>query len=170
MKKKYANTLFNTIMLYFLTAAKTIFPFITLPYLARVLSVESYGVVSYVKAVVGYAQMLVDFGFILSAVKEIVEVQNDESKISKIIGNTVVSKLMLALISLVFILIMSANVKILKNHMLYVIVSMMVPVLSCFLLDFLFRGIEKMHIITIIFVVMKTISVGLTFLFIKNDN
>ena len=95
MRKKYTSTLFNTIMLYLLTAAKTIFPLLTLPYLARVLSVDCYGTVSYVKAVVGYAQIIVDFGFMLSAVKEIVEVQNNKTSISKVVGNTVISKLIL---------------------------------------------------------------------------
>ena len=36
-------------------------------------------------------------------------------------------------------------------------------------MDFLFRGIEKMHIITIRFIIMKTISTILTFFLIKND-
>ena len=34
-----------------MSIAKIVFPLLTLPYLTRVLSVESYGVVSYVKAV-----------------------------------------------------------------------------------------------------------------------
>lgn len=37
-------------------------------------------------------------------------------------------------------------------------------------MDFLFRGIEKMHVITIRFIVMKTISTLLTFVFVKNDS
>lgn len=169
MRKKYTSTLFNTIMLYLLTAAKTIFPLLTLPYLARVLSVDCYGTVSYVKAVVGYAQIIVDFGFMLSAVKEIVEVENNKAAISKVVGNTVISRLILALIAFAVIMVISNGIVILRNNLLYVCIAMLVPVLSCFLLDFLFRGIEKMHIVTIIFVIMKTVSVGLTFLFIKKD-
>lgn len=170
MSKKYTNTIYNTFMLYLLTVAKTVFPLLTLPYLARILSVECYGIVSYVKAVVGYAQIIVDFGFILSAVKEIVEAQNDKESISKVVGNTIISKLLLSVMALFVIVIISNSITILKNNLLYVLLSMLVPVLSCFLLDFLFRGIEKMHIVTIIFVAMKLISVILTFLFIKNDS
>jgi PST family polysaccharide transporter len=157
-------------MLYLLTAAKTIFPLLTLPYLARVLSVDCYGTVSYVKAVVGYAQIIVDFGFILSAVKEIVEVQNNKDEISKVVGSTVISRLMLALVAFVVILAVSNGIVILRNNWLYVCIALLTPVMSSFLLDFLFRGIEKMHIVTIIFVIMKTISVGLTFIFVKNDS
>ena len=55
-------------MLYIMNIAKLVFPLITLPYLTRVLSVDCYGVVSYVKATMVYAQLVVDFGFMLSAV------------------------------------------------------------------------------------------------------
>ena len=61
MKQK--NVLKNIIMLYGMSIAKIVFPLLTLPYLTRVLSVESYGVVSYVKAVMQYMQIAVDFGF-----------------------------------------------------------------------------------------------------------
>ena len=46
--KKIVN---NTIMLMIFNIAKIIFPFITLPYLTRVLSTEAYGTVAYVKTV-----------------------------------------------------------------------------------------------------------------------
>ena len=158
MKKSYTNTIFNTVMLYLLTAAKTIFPLITLPYLARVLSVSCYGVVSYVKAVVGYAQIITDFGFMYSAVKDIVVAKNNTEKISEIIGDTVISKLILSISAFVVIMLLSCKIQILKDNWLYLCLSLCVPILSSFLMDFLFRGIEKMHIITIIFVLMKTIS------------
>ena len=62
--KKIVN---NTIMLMIFNIAKIIFPFITLPYLTRVLSTEAYGTVAYVKTVMTYMQIVVDFGFVLSA-------------------------------------------------------------------------------------------------------
>lgn len=40
----------NTSMLLLLNIAKMLFPFITLPYLTRVLSVDKYGVVAYIKS------------------------------------------------------------------------------------------------------------------------
>ncbi len=169
MSKQYKGTFFNTFMLYLLTAAKTIFPLITLPYLSRVLSVECYGVVSYVKAVMSYVQITVDFGFLFSAVKEIVETEGNKQKISEIIGETIVSKLLLSAVAFFAIVILGLNIDILRKNFLFLILSTLVPVLSSFLMDFLFRGIEKMQIITIIFVIMKTISTVLTIILIKGD-
>ena len=48
-KNKMVN---NTIMLMIFNIAKIIFPFITLPYLTRILSTSAYGTVAYVKTVV----------------------------------------------------------------------------------------------------------------------
>ena len=70
-------------MLYGMSIAKIVFPLLTLPYLTRVLSVESYGVVSYVKAVMQYMQLVVDFGFMLSGTKDIVNAKNDHENWKK---------------------------------------------------------------------------------------
>ena len=78
-----SNVIKNTIMLYGMSIAKIVFPLLTLPYLTRVLSVESYGVVSYVKAVMQYMQLVVDFGFMLSGTKDIVNAKNDHEKLEK---------------------------------------------------------------------------------------
>lgn len=53
----------NTVMLYLMTIAKIVIPLISLPYLTRVLSVDCYGSVSFVKSLVAYLQILIDFGF-----------------------------------------------------------------------------------------------------------
>ena len=87
----------NTIMLYLMTFAKLIFPLLTLPYLTRVLSEESYAVVSYVKSCMVYMQMIIDFGFILSSVKDIVKANENKEEIGSIVGHTFLAKLFLSI-------------------------------------------------------------------------
>ena len=84
MKKK---VIWNIVALYGLTIAKIIFPLITLPYLTRVLSVGSYGVVSYVKILITYFQILVDFGFLLSGTKDIVKSRDNRRMMESEIGD-----------------------------------------------------------------------------------
>lgn len=173
MTKRRENTergiAFNVAMLYIMNISKLIFPLITLPYLTRVLSVETYGVVSYVKATMVYAQLIVDFGFLLSGVKAITENRDDRDKLGKITGNIVFAKLLLAIVSGVFIGIFSIFIPILRENPLFVFLSLIPVILTIFLFDFLFRGIEQMHIITIRYVLMKAITVGLTLIFVKSD-
>lgn len=171
MTKMRSNKIaYNTIMLMLLNIAKMVFPFLTLPYLTRVLSVESYGVVAYVKAVMNYMQIIVDFGFILSATKMVAQNQEDKIKLGQIIGNNILAKLVLAGFAGVFLVVFSLNVSILKENIVYVMLSFLPVIMTVFLLDFFFRGIEKMQVITLRFIVMKGISTALTFVFVKDDS
>ena len=163
------RTLSNTIMLYLLAFAKIVFPLLTLPFLTRTLSVECYGVVSYVKSVISYAQIIIDFGFIFSSVKQIVKAK-DKDDVNYIVGETILAKLLLSIVALGFIIFLSLTVPILQNYRLLLFLSFVSPLLSSFLLDFFFRGIEKMHMVSVIFVSMKTISTILTILSVRNDS
>lgn len=168
MKNK--NIVNNTIMLMIFNIAKIIFPFITLPYLTRVLTTNAYGTVAYVKTIMTYMQILVDFGFVLSATKDIVNYKNNKEKLEYVVGDTLLARIILGVIGLIIILILSFALPILRNNVLYTVLSYVVVFESVFLMDFLFRGLEKMHIITIRFILMKVISTVLTFVFIKNDS
>ena len=159
----------NTVMLMIFNISKILFPFITLPYLTRILSTDTYGSVTYVKTVMTYMQILVDFGFILSATKDIVKSREDKQKMGYVIGDTLIARIILGIVGLFIVVVLSFTLPILRENILYTILSYFVVFESIFLMDFLFRGIEKMHIITIRFIIMKTISTILTFFLIKND-
>lgn len=162
----------NTMWLFIFNIAKILFPFVTLPYLTRVLSTETYGVVTYVKTVMTYMQIFVDFGFVLSGTKNIVNAisSNDKNKIGIVIGDTICARILLGIVGFAIIFALSLCLPILRENMLYTFLSYFVVFESIFLLDFLFRGFEKMHVIAIRFVLMKTISTLLTFVLIKNDS
>ena len=160
----------NTTMLLLLNISKLVFPFITLPYLTRVLSTDCYGVVAYVKAVMNYMQVVVDFGFVLSATKQVVESRNDRDKLNYIVSVNIVAKMLLASVAFVGLMILCVPIPILRQNVLYAVLSFIAVFLTIFLLDFLFRGLEKMYVITIRFVIMKGIATLLTFFIVKNDS
>ncbi len=160
----------NTSALMIFNIAKMLFPFITLPYLTRVLSTETYGMVAYVKTVMGYLQLFIDFGFVLSGTKEVVNAKGDKERLGRVVGDTILGKTLLGIVGFFGMLGLIGMLPVLKQNILYVILSYIVVFLSIFLLDFLFRGLEIMHIITIRFVVMKVISTVLTFLYVKSDS
>lgn len=166
MKKGIA---FNVSMLYIMNIAKLVFPLITLPYLTRVLSVDCYGIVSYVKATMVYAQLVVDFGFMLSGVRSITEAREDITKVGRITGDIVVAKGVLSLASLIIIVTAAMFIDILRENLIYTILAFIPIALSTLLFEFLFRGLELMHVIAVRYVIMKTISVGLTLVLVRGD-
>ena len=133
MKTKVLN---NIVFLYGLSAAKIIFPLLTLPYLTRVLSVDAYGIVAYVKAVMQYMQLTVDFGFMLSGTKDIVNARFDKNKLEKEVGDIFLARIILALLALVVLLLMILIMPILKNNAGYTLLSFFTVFLSIFLFDF----------------------------------
>ena len=159
----------NICMIYIVNLAKMILPLITLPYLARVLTTGCYGEVAYITALMRYVQLFIDFGFMLSATKDIALSIHNKKEVGFITGNIIVAKVILSIISFLVILYLSITDKIVNNNIAFTILSFMVCFLSIFLLDFVFRGFEKMKIIAVRFVLMKLIATVFTFVFIKND-
>ena len=156
-------------MLYGMSIAKIVFPLLTLPYLTRVLSVESYGVVSYVKAVMQYMQLGVDFGFMLSGTRDIVKEKNDHEKLEKEVGDVLLARILLAAAAFVVLLGMIAVIPLLRANIGYTLLAFVTVFLSVFLFDYFFRGIEKMQVITLRFVAMRGIATALTFVFVHSD-
>ena len=104
MKKNNVSN--NIIMLYIMNITQLILPLITLPYLTRVLSVDNYGVVSYVKSLTVYITLIIEFGFLLSGTKEIVLAKFNKQKIRNIIGTITLAKLILSIFAFLLLLVM----------------------------------------------------------------
>lgn len=170
MNKEIKKATKNTSMMYLMNIAKMIFPLITLPYLTRVLSIDSYAVVAYVKAVMQYMNILLIFGFSLSATKDIVNAKEDKVKIGKITGSVLMAKAFLSCIAFIILFIMIMFIPLLRENVVFTILSFINIVITEMMADFLFRGIDKMDIIAIRFIVTKTIATILTFVFIQGDS
>ncbi len=160
----------NTFWLAIFQLAKMVFPFLILPILTRRLSVETYGNLTFIKTVMNFLQIFLDFGFMLSATKEIAKIKNDTNKIQQIMADTLLARLLLGGIGFLLIIILSFFFPILSHNFLFTITSYLIVFLSIFLFDFLFRGLEIIHVMTIRFIVMKTISFLLTIFFVRQDH
>lgn len=163
------NILKNVIMLYGLSIAKIIFPLLTLPYLTRVLSVDTYGVVSFVKTIMTYFQIFLDFGFMLSGTKDVIESRDDKRKLGVVVGDVLFARIILGGIGFIILILLTILLPILRENYVYTFISYIAIFLSVFLFDYVFRGLEEMQVVTIIFVTMKGISAALTFVFVHCD-
>ena len=160
----------NTFWLAIFQLAKMVFPFLILPIFTRRLSVETYGNLTFIKTVMNFLQIFLDFGFMLSATKEIAKIKNDTNKIQQIMADTLLARLLLGGIGFLLIIILSFFFPILGHNFLFTITSYLTVFLSIFLFDFLFRGLEIIHVMAIRFIIMKTISFLLTIFFVRQDH
>ena len=169
----------NIISLYGFTIAKLVFPMLTLPYLTRVLSLDAYGLVAYVKTIMSYMQLFVDFGFMLSGTKDVVDVcqrgkeqglRGEENKeLDHVVGDIMLAQIINGVIALIILLGLTFAIPVLASNKLFVVFSFANIFASIFLFDYVFRGLEQMQVITYRFMTMKTITVALTFVVVHGD-
>ncbi len=167
---KEDKTLFtNTVMLYIMQISGYLFPLLTFPYLTRVLGSDTYGILTASSAVMSYFQLLVDFGFILSATRDCSLCRDDKKQLIRINCSVVQAKCLLSLIGLIVLLPVIGVVPLYRENALYLILSYLSVFLSSFIPDYLFRGLEKMSSITYRTLGARTIYLILVFAFIHTE-
>ncbi len=85
----------NVVALTLVQAASYLFPLVTIPFLTRMLGVESFGKVVLVQSLMALVAIVVDYGFSLSAVRTIAAVHDDAAAVSRIYASTLCSQALL---------------------------------------------------------------------------
>ena len=169
--KLYGNQLFkNFVSLFSLQGINLILPFITLPYLGRILGAENYGVVLMVYAVMQYLFVLCDYGFNLSATKDISIYREDKQKINLIFSNIYYIKLILIILTFLILVIGIFSLEGLRDHKIAYFFGFGIVIGQALNPVWLFQGLEDMKYITRINVIAKGLFTILIFVAIKNEN
>jgi PST family polysaccharide transporter len=93
----------NAISLYAVQGLNYLVPLLLVPYLLRVLGPRSYGAIIFAQALMGYAVTVTDYGFNLTAARDISIVRDDAAAVARIYWTTLAAKLLLALVSFTFV-------------------------------------------------------------------
>ena len=135
----------NILALTVVQAGNYLVPLLALPYLARVLGSHAYGEVVFVQTVMMFGMLLVDFGFIVSATRDIAASRDDQAKLSELFaGIWGLQWLLLAIVVLVVVLSVGFVPALSSNAALYVTGLGMVFGQVLFPL-WLFQGLEALR-------------------------
>lgn len=160
----------NTMFLYLLTFSNYIFGFITVPYQTRILGPDIFGVVSFALAFYTYFIIIIDFGFILSATRDVAEHKDDRFYIGKVLSNVTLAKIGLGLLSGIMLFVISSVTPKIYAHIDIIILYLLLAILTSLTPDFIYRGLENMKMITIRTVVVRLVFTALIFLFLKRPS
>ena len=140
------------------------------PYISRVLSVEGFGLVGFSMAYVLIFQVIVEFGFMISATAAISKHRSNSEKVSEIVSTTMYAKAILVLISILLFGLSAIFVPMVRNHILIVSLFLISSLLAAMLPDFFFRGIEKMKTIAIRTVAIRATSLLLVIILVRDES
>ncbi len=159
----------NFISLVVLQGAYYIIPLITLPYLVKVLGTENYGIIAYSLAFVQYFVITSDFGFNLSAPREIALNQEDIKKISEIFSSVIILKVGIALLGFILFTGIVLLFPKLNNYKEVLFLTYGVVIGRSLLPVWLFQGMEKMKLITFVNIFSRLIYLICIFVFVKKQ-
>lgn len=94
----------DTLYLLLLQALNYLGSFVALPYLLRVLGPQAYGSVVFAQALVGYAVIFTEYGFGLTATRDIAAARGNENALAKVYWTTVAAKLLLLVCSAIILI------------------------------------------------------------------
>lgn len=164
--KTYNNEIKDTLGLFVLQALNFVAPLFVWPYLMIVLGAEQFGLIGFGVSLSQFFMIVVDYGFNLTATKEIALAKSDKNKISKIFINTLIAKILLLLLSFIVLVLISSlpqyNAYASTNYILFFMV-----VGHCFSFLWLFQGLGKIRQVSIVTCISRIIILPLTFIFVK---
>tara|TARA_B110001452_G_scaffold14194_1_gene11655 strand:- start:5599 stop:6837 length:1239 start_codon:yes stop_codon:yes gene_type:complete len=145
----------NYVALLFIQGTNFILPLIIFPYLVRTLGSEKYGLVMVAQSVALFLTIIVDFGFNISATREVANLKNDKEKLSQFYWNVFSIKLVLIIITFLLLLGLIIYVDKFSVDPLIYLFSFGLVLGQAIFPTWFFQGIEKMQVITIVNVAAK---------------
>lgn len=159
----------NTAFLYLLTFSTQLLALITVPYLTRVLGPVTYGRLGVALSLMAYAQLVLDFGFILSATELVSRFSENKNQLCTVVSSVTAIKLILGVLFGIVLTIICGTVSSLKEDRTLYAIFYLAYLINSFLPDYLYRGKEQMKQITIRTVGVKIFFTGLMFFTIKSE-
>jgi polysaccharide transporter, PST family len=158
----------NAASLYLVQACRKLLPLFILPYLARVLGPAGWGNVAYAQGVGEFIAIFVEFGFILSATRDLAQNKGSKGDCGRIAVGTFAAQGVLATIGVLVALAVSTRVPLLRAHPKLLYAGLVYGVAQGMTPTWLFQGLERMTLASFLEIVSKVGALGAIFLFVHS--
>lgn len=144
-------------------------PLLVTPYLVSRIGIENFGKSTYVLGIMAFLSVIIEYGFNITTTKEISINRNNKVSLSIIYTNTVISKGLLFIFVLFFLLayILFYNTcgHATENNLYFFSISYIIG--QALLPQWIFQGLEKMVTVSIVNAFSKLLYIALVFTIIK---
>ena len=149
-------------------AINYILPVIILPYIFRIIGPGKFGLIAFAQAFVQYFVILTDYGFSVSATKEISLCHHNHCEVSRVFSAVMTVKVGLALISLILLCVIIYFIPKFRLNWPVYILSFGSVIGSTFFPVWFFQGVEKMKHIAHLNIIGGLLMVLFTFILVRH--
>ena len=149
-----------------LQVAGYVFPLISMPYLARVIGAEGFGKIAFASAIVVWIQTISDWGFNLTATRDVAQNRDDKELVSRIFSNVLWARSVLTLLSGIILLVVVLLVPYLRENADVIFVTFLLVPGYILFPEWFFQAIEKMKYTTLFNLLLKLTFTVAVFVFI----
>jgi O-antigen/teichoic acid export membrane protein len=167
-KKKYRSLIGNSSSLFSIKTIDLVLGFLLIPYLILKVGMHYFGVYAFAMALALFFVNILNYGFNLSAVRDIATSKKDALKVNRIFNEVFWTKLFIFILLFPTYLILVYRVPQFSQYKTLYIYSSLLLFGDLFSLRWLFMGLEKMKFIALIHLVGTSIYVVLVYCYIKH--
>lgn len=160
----------NTVSLTLLQIGQFVVPLIVLPHLTRVLGAEGFGQFGFAVAFTMYFLLVVEWGFNLSATRDVSVNRSDRTARSIIFWETLIARVGLTLVSIALILLLVVSVPKLNALSTLLWLGVMQVLAATLSTAFYYQGIEKMGVMALINLGIRLLSIPLMIVFVREPD
>ncbi|ODS09931.1 putative O-antigen transporter [Vibrio scophthalmi] len=161
------NLIKNFLYLALIEGTAVLVPIIIYPYVLSIFGVSSVGNIVFYQAIVAYVIVVVQFGFSISATREVVLKYNDNIKLSSLFVSVFIIKMILfilaVLITLCFELIVSSEL----DSIFYILMTLAFS--EVFNLLWFYQGLDRIRLFSISIAMSRIVTLILVFMFIRTN-
>lgn len=160
----------NILSLGSLQAASYLLPLLTLPYLARVLGPEDLGRIAFALAFAQIFVMLTEYGFNLTAAKEVSVHRDNPEKVAQIFSTVTVIRVAIMAAGFIVMLAVIWSFPRFQRDIAIYISSYMLVLGSVLFPQWLFQGLEQLKIVSLLQILTRVLSTVGIFLLVKSQD
>ena len=158
----------NAAALYGVQCVRKLFPLLIIPFLARTLGPAGWGTVAFAQALAEFVVLTIEFGFNLSATREIAQKRESKHACGEIMAGVLGSQMLLAAVGIAGAILVSRAAPLLRDNPKLLAAGLFYAVAQGFMPLWFFQGLERMRLAAALEITGRMVGLISIFVFVRS--